>query len=182
VKKVILFEKSPSLEYLEEWTELLKKGKKDDIDVEISFIIFRLAYEWLALPVTALNEICEPRKIHKLPGCKKEVLKGIVNIHGQLRACVSMHKFLNIEVRESGDLSQKYQYMIVAQHEEDVWVFSVDEISGIYHFSKNQLTQAPITIARSAINYIKGIIEWNEKNVGVIDDELLFQSLKRNIL
>src|SRR5882672_2671299 len=47
--------------YLEEWTGRLA-GKAEDLSCDlISVLVFRLADEWLALPIHALVEVTAPR-------------------------------------------------------------------------------------------------------------------------
>jgi chemotaxis-related protein WspD len=43
------------------------------------------------------------------------------------------------------------------------------------------LKEVPETVARSAATYSKALLPWHEHSVGLLDDELLFHSLKRSV-
>lgn len=179
-----LLDRVPPDDYKKEWAQLLDKEKGlTEANVEASMIIFKLGKEWLALATSALAEVCEPRAIHHLPHRTGKILKGVVNIRGRLCICVSMHDFLEIYQKSDEDLAidASKKRMIVARHGEEIWVFTVDEVLGIQNFEQNKLKNVPITVTKSTANFLRGMLEWETKNVGFLDEELLFQSLRRGI-
>src|SRR5262245_32698927 len=69
--------------YLAEWTERLAAPVVEaDHDLE-SILVFRIASEWLALPVSVLVEVTGPRVVHRVP-FRAGLLAGLVNIRGEL--------------------------------------------------------------------------------------------------
>lgn len=178
-----LFERVPDEEYLEEWGALLaKEPESTKVGQEVPVVIFRLSTEWLALSVFSFAEIAENRPIHHVPHHSNNFLMGMVNLGGQLRLCISMHKFF--EVPQSDELfdSHAKKYMLAIQKEGDFWVFPVDEIEGVYRLEVANMENVPVTVSKSAANYLKGMITWKKKSVGCIDDELLFYGLRRKAL
>ena len=52
-------------DYLEEWTERLAAPVEEAAADLVSVLVFRLADEWLALPVAVLVEVTPPRPVHR---------------------------------------------------------------------------------------------------------------------
>ncbi|MGB7442032.1 MAG: chemotaxis protein CheW [Coleofasciculaceae cyanobacterium] len=181
-----LLEREAPAGYLQEWTNILAQEKEDKVSKErISLVIFRLAKEWLALPTECFKEIKTPRVIHTLPHRSNKIFLGLVNMRGQIMMCVSLKALLGIEEKTAS--SEKinpvvYERMVVIAKEKDLWVFSVDEIYGICGFSFHELQDAPVVITKATESYTKAIINWQNKKVSCLDEELLFYTLNRKIL
>ncbi|MEM9089852.1 MAG: chemotaxis protein CheW [Cyanobacteria bacterium P01_F01_bin.53] len=58
--------------------------------------IFRLGQEWLALPANIFDQVVSPNPVHSMPHCHNRLLRGIVNVRGQILPCVSLHALLGI--------------------------------------------------------------------------------------
>jgi chemotaxis-related protein WspD len=84
--------------YLEEWTERLAAPVEEAAADLESVLVFRLADEWLALPVAVLVEVTTPRPVHRVP-FRAGLLAGLVNIRGELYLCAHLVKLLGIEPR-----------------------------------------------------------------------------------
>ena len=86
--------------YLEEWTERLAELPDDLSRDTLSVLVFRLADEWLALPVQVLVEVTAPRPVHRVP-YRAGLLAGLVNIRGELHLCIHLAKLLGIVARSA---------------------------------------------------------------------------------
>lgn len=183
----LLNRKAPS-DYISEWTEILmkeKESKDEKAAKETSVLIFRLYDEWLALPVYVFREVVEYRTIHRIPHRTNPILLGTVNMRGQLRLCISLHHLLQIE--PSGDWViaeelMKHDLMLLIEKDNERWVFPSDDIFGILLCDYNNLQNVPVTVAKSTANYLRGIFEHQNKQIGILDEELVFFSLRRSIL
>jgi len=87
--------------YLEEWTERLAARVEEAVADLESVLTFRLADEWLALPVRVLIEVTLPRLIHRVP-YRAGLLAGLVNIRGELHLCAHLARLLGVESRAAG--------------------------------------------------------------------------------
>src|SRR5262249_47250193 len=68
--------------YLDEWTDRLAEHA-DELSCDLlSVLVFRLADEWLALPIQTLVEVTPPRPVHRVP-YRTGLLAGLVNIRGE---------------------------------------------------------------------------------------------------
>lgn len=170
-----LLERTPSDDYLDEWTTLLQNEKKiEEPKKENSVVIFRLFHEWLAFPTLLFTELAQLRKIHSVPHSNDKILLGLVNLRGQLKLTIALHHLLQIDAT-----ANDFTRMLSIRKNGEQWIFPVSEVYGIYRYDVNQLQNVPITITKSTANFLKGLIPWAENNVGLIDDELLFSSLRR---
>ena len=84
--------------YLEEWTERLAAPVEEAVADLESVLTFRLADEWLALPVRVLIEVTTLRPVHRVP-YRGGLLAGLVNIRGELHLCAHLARLLGIESR-----------------------------------------------------------------------------------
>lgn len=178
----VLLDRQPLMSYTQEWTDLLMKEKKVSKEVLLNTgVVLRLGQEWMALSALVFKEVAENRLIHKLPHRSGPYFLGLANIRGRLRICVSLHKLLDIpaaqEKRESGD--NFYEKMIVVERGTDFWVFPVDEVHGVFRFERGDLKNVPVTVAKSTANFLKGMLSWENKRIGVLDEDLLLNSLRR---
>lgn len=180
--KMLLDRKSEE-SYIAEWTALLQQpatleGKAD----EQSVVVFRLAGEWLALSTAIFAEVAHTRTVHRIPHRSGFLLLGLLNLRGQLRLCVSLHKLLELEeAGHVGGRRRQYARLISIRKGEEQWTFPVDEVTGVIRFKNSQIQNVPVTVAKSTANYLHGVMQWEDKNVGLLDEELLFQSLRRSL-
>lgn len=181
-----LLTRKPDDKYIEEWTDILAR-EKDEIQVsdEKSVIVFRLYNEWLALSTILFTEVAEKKVVHRIPHRSGSIILGLVNLRGLLRPAVSIHNLLQIEPLLEADkqkASQVYYGMLAIEKDGEQWIFPVDEIYGIHQCNLSQLENVPVTVSKSTANYLKGVINFDDKRIGYLDDELLFYSLKRSIV
>jgi chemotaxis-related protein WspD len=169
-----------SQEYLERWTKHFAAEQKVEIRRTQAALIFRIGAEWLALSPTNLQEIAEGRSIHSVPRRRSNILLGLANIRGELLVCVALDRVLGLEKMGPEKSSSKralYRRMVVAGREDSRFVFPVEEVHGIHWFDPKELKELPSTVAKSQATYIKGILLWQNKSVGCLNDELLFDML-----
>jgi chemotaxis-related protein WspD len=180
-----LLDRKPPAGYLEKWAEALSAEKDTGIKDAVPVLVFRLGQEWMALGTDIFREVAEMGNIHKIPHCNDAVLMGLVNIRGELQLCFSLHVLLGIETAEdspppSGKKISKR--MLVAERDKSCWIFPVDEIYGIHRYDQNDLRNVPATISKAAATYTKGVFRLEEKNIGHLDDALLFGALNRRLM
>ncbi len=181
-----LLEREPPADYLREWTQALAEAKdQDQAEDTLSVLIFRLGREWLALPTHVCQEVAEMRPIHTLPHRSGPVLLGLVNIRGQIRLCVSLRELLGLEPAGDGGHTTEHQdprCLVVIAGDSDQWVILVDELYGIQRFHLGAVREAPVTVAKAAPRLTKGVINWRDRGVGYLDDDLLFLALRKEVL
>ena len=143
----------------------------------IGVVIFRVGAEWLALPATVWREVGAPRPIHSLPHRRDQVVRGVVNIRGELLVCVALGTALG--VAEAAPASAPR--LAVVQRGGERFVFAADEIAGLHRYDPAELTPAPGTLARTQAACTRGMIAWENRAVGLLDEDRVFQTLNRSL-
>lgn len=180
-----LLESEAPAGYLEQWTEFCAASDEDKGVLGNSVILFRIGDEWLGLETRMLDEVTSMRSIHTVPHRKSVVLKGLVNVRGELQLCISIGRLLNItrgEITGSNVLKGVYERMVVCSYSGVRFVFPVSEVRGVYRFDLGEMREAPATAMNCSVHYLKGMLIWENHHVGVIDQDLLFPALQRGIL
>lgn len=178
------YERALPDDYRQEWTELLAGAKEMAITDAKSVIVFRIGNEWVAIATSLCKEISRMMKVHRLPHNKSQILKGVVNNGGEIRICFSLGSLLGIEkanqVFNDGMLAV-YARMIVMEVSGRSYVFPVSEIKGLLHYREADRAPLPNTASSSSASYMNGVIKWEDKTVGCLDEELLSAHLERSI-
>lgn len=166
-------------EYRVEWTRRFAQSESTRTVNDRSALLFRLGDEWLALDSACVSEITQFRTIHGLPHMTNNLVKGLVNIRGELRICISIGAMLQVEkARERHDTSYEiHERMIFIQKDDQNFVFPVSEVHGIHRYSRNVLQPVPVSVGKSRQTFTSDILPWNHHHVGLIDHELLFFAL-----
>ncbi len=177
-----LLESGSTEEYRATWAAFMAAEKSEELPGAETVVIFRIGGEWLAIHARVFAEIIDPVVPHTIPHRKDSVLRGLVNVHGELQLCVSLKLLLGVEEAPGPRENTKvYKRMVVVDREGDKWVFSVDEIHGIHRIPPDRFQKAPVTVSKGQSTFTRDIFEWEEKRVAFLDEELLFGRLERSL-
>lgn len=180
--KALLNRKPPDT-YIDELTEIYsEKIEPNENQLLTPFFIFRLKEEWFGILAENIKEVVPIKEVHAIPHKSQEALLGTVNISGQFKLLVSLEKILNVNDNFEKYEKNEIEKMIVLSHEQREWVIKVSEIMGIKRFNLNQIKNVPITLTKSINNYLKGIVRSENKDIGLLEEELLFYSITRSLL
>jgi len=146
-------------------------------------IIFRVAEEWLALPMTVVTEVTEVRPIHSLPHRRGGPLLGVANVRGALLVCVSLARLLGLEeAREpAAEPRGAHKRLLVLRRDDLRAVCQADEIHGVHRVHTWELSDVPETVGKAAARHSTAVILWRDYAVGLLDDQLLFHALQRSL-
>lgn len=185
----ILLNRPPPLDYMQEWEAALGREKTENAAIPHgAIVIFRLGSEYLALSSMVIGQITTLRTVHRIPHSKNPVMQGVVNVNGRLRLFVSLEAML--EIGGKGRLGEKPEAtpgstadtpMILFEYEGEVWTFAVTEVLGVFHCDLTNLKNVPVTVMKSSANYVKGVLNWKDRPVGLLDEGLLAFSLRRSL-
>ena len=178
-----LLDRELPADYRAESTRHYSTEKNAAAHASQSAVIFRIGAEWLALDTAVFREVCDVRPIHSLPHRRNGVVLGIVNVHGELLACVSLAALLGVDKSAAVKTERRLTHarLLVASSAGARLVFPVDEVHGIHRFDAKQLVEAPATVAKAASTYTRAILPWQGQAVGVLDEGLLFYSLNKSL-
>ncbi|RQZ19851.1 chemotaxis protein CheW [Burkholderia sp. Bp9031] len=152
-------------------------------DTRQAALAFRVADEWLALPIGVLREIAGTRPIHSLPHRRHSAVRGVVNIRGTLRIAISIGALLGLEAGNVGHAGAdgRFTRLLVAAHQGDPVVFPVDEVEGVLRFGASEWVPVPATVGRASAGLSRGVLSWRGKSVGLLDDDRLFDAVTRSM-
>ena len=171
--------------YAEEWHAALSdahEGEAASSDT-VTALLFRIAGEWFALEARYFREIIEERPIHRLPHRSDDVLLGLANVRGQQQLCVSLSGFLGLEEHPHHSVTHiVYPRMLVMDINGEAWVAPVDEVFGLHTFSLLDLGEIPVTVAGTTASFTRGLLDWQETKVALLDADHLFGTLRRHVL
>jgi chemotaxis-related protein WspD len=170
---------------LEETARLFAKDKQEQARGTHSAFVFRVGSEWLAISTAVVDEVADLRAIHSLPHRRSGVVLGLANVRGELLVCVSLAQLLGIEQKAEEPAPRERKHvlrrLLVLRDRGLRLAFPVDEVHGTQRYHQAELKPAPSTVARATASYSRAVLPWDGHAVGLLDDELLFHSLNRNL-
>ncbi len=191
-----LLNRPPATAYLDEAKERMAVAAEVTVDASYSALAFRIGEEWLALPVETLVEVHPLRPVHRVPH-RGGLLAGLVNIRGELELCARFDQLLNIATVEhqsrgapginasersaTKNLPATTSWLLVVELEGERWVLPVDEVDQVYRFPQSALTVSPATVKRASGRLSRGVLEWQGRRIGYLDETRLLQALRARI-
>ncbi|WP_322064244.1 chemotaxis protein CheW [Burkholderia ubonensis] len=162
-------------------------ARADDANAPQTALAFRIADEWLGLPVPALRQIDGPRPIHPLPHRRNGVVLGLVNVRGTLTIAASLGALLGLDLGLEHDAAARHASrhaharLLVVEHRGDTVALPVDEVEGVLRFAASALLPAPTTLAHAATMHTRGLLAWRDTTLGLLDADRVFDSLARSL-
>ncbi|KVQ11823.1 chemotaxis protein CheW [Burkholderia ubonensis] len=162
-------------------------ARADDANAPQTALAFRIADEWLGLPVPALRQIDGPRPIHPLPHRRNGVVLGLVNVRGTLTIAASLGALLGLDLGLEHDAAARHASrhaharLLVVEHRGDTVALPVDEVEGVLRFAASALLPAPTTLAHAATMHTRGLLAWRDTTLGLLDTDRVFDSLARSL-
>jgi len=148
-----------------------------------SVVIFRIGSEWFALPTSVIAEVAEHRVIHSVPHRRGGVLLGVVNVRGELLVCASLGRLLGLQAagEPPPGTSRKGGRLLVLRCDGVRVVLPADEVSGVQRFHSKEFKDVPTTVRKAATAHSRAVLSWSSHLVGVLDERLLFGTLRRSV-
>ncbi|MDO9542770.1 MAG: chemotaxis protein CheW [Kiritimatiellia bacterium] len=179
-----LLDREPPGNYIEELTEMIARPEIKKDGLQKTVIVFRLGSEWLGLPVGLFVELTRPRPIRRVPHRSNSVFLGLISIRGDMQMCFSAGGLLGIQpapgdktTTASGILRR---FCVISKHNRK-WVFPVDEVCGLCNYAENEVQPVPVNVAKTMQKYTVGIIDVNKRQIGLINDDLIFAAFERSL-
>jgi chemotaxis-related protein WspD len=172
-----LLDRAAPDDYIDSWTDALAEDRASAQTAAVPYLVFRVGDTWLAFRAANLREITATTAIRSVPHRPREILLGLVNIRGELFPCLSLHALFG----EERAAPSRTSCFLVARSGSEDWVFPVDQVDGIHDVPGGSLAPLPSTLDNVEVVYTSGLVRCSDKTVAIIDEELLFSSLKRRI-
>jgi chemotaxis-related protein WspD len=141
----------------------------------VSVLMFRLGEEWLAFRTQTVAEVTLPRPVHRIPHRSNAVLTGIVNLHGQVQLCVSLHGLLGA----TAALASPSRLVVLRDADRaEIWAFAADEVVGVRRVPRSQWRSVPSTLINPAVGFSQAVLSWDGRTVGLLDEQRVFSALR----
>jgi chemotaxis-related protein WspD len=171
-----LLEREPPAEFVEEWTRALARPETAAPGETVAVLIFRIGAEWLALDVRFLVEVALMRVIRRVPERTNRMLLGLVNIRGELQPCVALTELLSIETAAGPG-----ERLLIVGDPPRQWAFAVDEVAGVERLPLRGMGNIPSSVAHSRAHFSQGILCWDDKRIGYLTADRIFEALRKRI-
>jgi chemotaxis-related protein WspD len=162
-----------------------------------SVLVFQLGNERLALPLAAIDEVSEPRPVHRIPRRMSNVLRGLTNLRGQLLLFISLHGLIHVvetdaerggvgidesrggtivDDRTRARATAKERF-VVLRRRDDRWVFRADHVVGIDYISRLDYLAVPSTSADVKSSFCRSVFLREGATIGRLDEDRILDAL-----
>lgn len=156
-----------------------------DLQVETktrSILVFRLGEEWLGFPTRCLIEIAPLQIIHSLPHQRSRALLGVANVRGALVACLSLVELLGLDSTGTPAQSSRIMpRMLIVAAEGGPVVVPVDEVHGIHAIEEHLLDSASSSGTHANARFTRGVLQWKDYSLRLLDEEQLLSAVNRSL-
>lgn len=129
----------------------------------MQYVVFKLGEEHFAVETAKILSINDMMKITPVPKAPAHI-KGLINLRGSIKSLVDIHLLLNIEPHENQN-----NIIILKVNEEEIGII-VDDVEEVIDIDEQKLQKLE---ARNIEDYIKGVIELDNRLLTIIDIEKL---------
>ncbi len=111
------------------------------VQAQLEYVTFRLADQWLGIPVMMVQEVLVAMRIARVP-MAPDAIAGFLNLRGQIVTAVDLRKTLRLEPR-----AQDAEIMnVVVLHEGELFAFMVDEVGDVVSVANDLVEPTPATL------------------------------------
>ncbi|MCX5797421.1 MAG: chemotaxis protein CheW [Elusimicrobia bacterium] len=174
-----VFDQPPPPGYRDELAGVLAAREAPRPEHETSILVFRVKGSWLALPSRGFKGVYGPQPVHAVPH-RKGVLKGLVNIEGELHLHFDMAELLGLSggAAAAPAAARVFPRLLVFRRDGQDWTFAADEVLRIASLDSAEVRPAAAPEGRA---YAAGSFALDGKEVVLLDEELLAGSLRRGL-
>jgi chemotaxis-related protein WspD len=175
-----MFDREPPEGYGAEWVQAVADPAVPDAGRAGRCLVFGLGGELFALPVTSVVEVLAWRTIRRVPHVRDAAVAGLANVRGELRLCVSLDVLFGAERPAPPEASPGRRLIAIGTNEIE-WLVPVEATLGTPRVAPDALAEAPVTVFRSPVAFVRGLFDYHDRRVGLLDADLLLGTLRRRI-
>ncbi|MFX0137497.1 MAG: chemotaxis protein CheW [Candidatus Hodarchaeota archaeon] len=155
---------------------------------QISILSFQVGWEEFCIDLYEVKEIIQAGQVRKLPK-GLDYIDGIYNYRGEIIHIINLKKRLNLDqynlyqskyssFEEESSATKKF--IIILKVDNDLIGFYVDQIISIDHIDPAEIVGlSPIFQTSVAIEFIKGIINFEERPRIILDLSKIFSEVEK---
>jgi len=130
-------------------------------------VVFKLNDEQFAVETAKVQSINDMMVITKVPK-SKEYIKGLINLRGNVISLLDVNLIFDVEKGEA-----QQNNIIILEMQEELVGIAVDQVDEVLDIEEELIEKVGELNKKS---YIKGVINFNERIVTLIDIDKLSQS------
>ena len=165
--------------YREEWTRHLATPLLQTEGQHTSWMVFRVGAEFFALPLANVSEVMEECPVHRLPHRKNPILRGLVNVRGELVMCISLEALLGCETAPAKPGARRR--VLVLAGEGGRYACLSEEILGAEDILKKDHKPLPASVSRAQAHFSDSIIIREKAVIGCLHPARLFSALNEAV-
>ena len=113
-------------------------------------VTFRVAHQWLGLPVSAVQEVLVAQRLAPVPLAPSAVA-GFLNLRGQIVTAVDLRTGLSgprgaLAADPAHDAPTEAPFDVVVRHDDELFALLVDEVGDVLPFSARDVADPPPTV------------------------------------
>ncbi len=130
------------------------------------FSTFFLDGLFFGIPVERVQEVLRYHEMTRVP-LAPPVVKGLINLRGQIVTALDLRRKLDLRERASGELPMN----IVIRTADGAVSLLVDEIGDVVETDADSFEPPPDTLTSSTRDLIEGVYKLNERLMHVLDTD-----------
>lgn len=135
------------------------------------YLSFRLAGQWLGVPVTAAQEVLTEQAVSPVPLAPPEVA-GFLNLRGQIVTALELRTRLGLPRRAEGEPTMN----IVVRDGGELFSFVVDEVGDVVEVDDGRLEPTPPTLDARWRECCSGVVRMERGLLVVVDAGALLRA------
>jgi len=128
-----------------------------------TFMVDKLHF---GVEVLQVQELIRFQEMTRVP-LANSVIRGLINLRGQIVTAIDLRRRLGLERREDGALPMN----VVIRTDEGVLSLLVDEIGDVLNVSQDSFERPPETISGVARELISGVYKLKDRLLLILDTE-----------
>jgi purine-binding chemotaxis protein CheW len=134
-----------------------------------TFVVDRLLF---GVEVEKVQEVIRYQEMTRVP-LAPPVVKGLINLRGQIVTAIDLRRRLDLHERREGDLPMN----VVVRHEDGAVSLLVDEIGDVLEAEEDTFEQPPETIDSKARELIRGVYKLSDRLMHILDTDKAVSAL-----
>jgi purine-binding chemotaxis protein CheW len=134
-----------------------------------TFVVDRLLF---GVEVEKVQEVIRYQEMTRVP-LAPSVVKGLINLRGQIVTAIDLRRRLDLHERREGDLPMN----VVVRHEDGAVSLLVDEIGDVLEAEEDTFEQPPETIDSKARELIRGVYKLSDRLMHILDTDKAVSAL-----
>ncbi len=131
--------------------------------MDAQFVIFRIGDDIYGADIYNINEIIFPKLPTKMPN-NPDFIEGVIEYRGIMVPVLDLKKRFNLGASSFTDQTR----LVVAEVEEELVAFSVDEVVEILRLEEGNIKEAP-EMTKIDKKYIKGVGKADDRLIVLLD-------------